>query len=42
MNNNINIKKLGKLQRDMLKDSFIIVNEFKKFISFHYRLNSIS
>jgi len=41
-NNLININNLGKLQRDMLKDSFQIVNTFKKFIISHFRLNSVS
>lgn len=42
IDNKINLNKLGKIQRDMLKDSFQIVNNFKKFISFHFRLSSIS
>ncbi len=40
--NTINISTLTKIQRDMLKDSFVIVNSFKKFISNHFRLDSIS
>ncbi len=42
IDNMINISNLGKIQRDMLKDSFQIVNNFKKFISHHFRLNNIS
>jgi CBS domain-containing protein len=33
---------LNKLERDLLKDSFKIVNEFKKFITHHFRLNMVS
>ncbi len=40
--NTINIRNLTKIQRDMLKDSFKIVNNFKKFISNHFRLDNIS
>jgi CBS domain-containing protein len=40
--NSINISTLTKIQRDMLKDSFVIVNSFKKFISNHFRLDNIS
>ncbi len=40
--NSIDIDKFSKIQRDMLKDSFIIVNNFKKFISNHFRLSNIS
>lgn len=38
----INPKKLSKVQRDLLKDSFKIVNKFKKFISFHFHLNMVT
>jgi CBS domain-containing protein len=41
VDNFIELSKLGKLERDMLKDSFKIINSFKKFISNHFRLNSI-
>jgi len=40
--NYINPKSLSKLQRDLLKDSFKIVNKFKKFMSFHFHLNMVS
>ncbi len=42
IDNMININNLGKIQRDMLKDSFQIVNNFKKFITHHFRLSNIS
>jgi CBS domain-containing protein len=37
--NLINPDDLGKLQRDLLKDSFKIVNRFKKFIIHHFKLD---
>jgi len=40
--NYINPESLEKNQRDLLKDSFKIVNKFKKFISFHFHLNMVS
>jgi CBS domain-containing protein len=40
--NYINPKKLEKYQRDLLKDSFKIVNRFKKFMSFHFHLEMVS
>lgn len=40
--NYINPKNLQKIQRDLLKDSFRVVNKFKKFISFHFHLNMVS
>lgn len=39
--NYINPKELSKTQRDLLKDSFKVVNKFKKFISFHFHLNMV-
>jgi CBS domain-containing protein len=33
---------LEKNQRDLLKDSFKIVNKFKKFMSFHFHLEMVS
>ena len=42
INNSIDIKKLSKIEKDMLKDSFKIVNRFKSFISHHFRLDNIS
>jgi len=40
--NYINPKKLQKIQRDLLKDSFKIINKFKRFISFHFHLEMVS
>lgn len=40
--NYINPSKLNKLERDLLKDSLKIVNEFKKFITYHFKLNMVS
>lgn len=40
--NYINPKKLSKIQRDLLKDSFKIVNKFKKFMIFHFHLEMVS
>lgn len=37
----IDIKKIGKIERDLLKESFKIVNEFKKFITYTFKLNSV-
>jgi CBS domain-containing protein len=42
IDNLVDIKTLGKIERDMLKDSFLIVNKLKKFISHHFRLSNIS
>jgi len=39
--NFVNPSKLEKNQRDLLKDSFKIVNKFKKFMSFHFHLNMV-
>ena len=39
--NYINPKELTKVQRDLLKDSFKIINKFKKFMSFHFHLNMV-
>lgn len=39
--NYINPKKLDKIQRDLLKNSFKIINKFKKFISFHFHLSMV-
>ncbi len=41
-NNYLNPKELNKLERELLRDSFKIVNEFKKFISYHFKLGMIS
>jgi len=40
--NYINPDQLHKLERDLLKDSFKVVNEFKKFITYHFKLNMVS
>ncbi len=40
--NYINPKKLQKIQMDLLKDSFKIINKFKKFMIFHFHLNMVS
>jgi len=40
--NYISPNDLQKIQRDLLKDSFRIVNKFKKFINFHFHLNMVS
>jgi CBS domain-containing protein len=40
--NYLNPKDLNKIQREVLRDSFKIVNEFKKFIGYHFKLNMIS
>jgi len=39
--NYINPQKLEKNQRDLLKDSFRVVNKFKKFMSFHFHLEMV-
>ena len=40
--NYINPKQLNKLERDLLRDSFKIVNDFKKWIAHHFRLDLVS
>ncbi len=40
--NYINPKKLQKIEMDLLKDSFKVVNKLKKFIAFHFHLNMVS
>jgi CBS domain-containing protein len=40
--NYINPKNLEKIQRDLLKDSFKIINKFKKFMVFHFHLNMVA
>ena len=40
--NYLNPKELNKLERELLRDSFKIVNEFKKFITYHFKLSMIS
>ena len=39
--NYINPSSLEKNQRDLLKDSFKVINKFKKFMSFHFHLNMV-
>lgn len=39
--NYINPSNLSKTQRDLLKDSFRIINKFKKLINFHFHLNMV-
>ncbi len=41
-NNYINPKTLEKNKRDLLKDSFKIINKFKKFMTFHFHLEMVS
>ncbi|RXJ99063.1 cyclic nucleotide-binding protein [Arcobacter sp. CECT 8986] len=41
INNFINPEKLNSMQKDLLKDSFKIVNKLKKKIEYHYKLNYI-
>lgn len=40
--NYINPKKLQKNQMDLLKDSFKVINKFKKFMTFHFHLEMVS
>jgi CBS domain-containing protein len=42
INNDIDTHSLGKIERDLLKDSFKIVTDFKKFITFTFRIDKIS
>jgi len=42
LDNYINPSKLSMLEKDLLKDSLKIVNKFKKFINYHFKLNIIS
>lgn len=39
--NKLDPSKLDKIERDLLKDSFKIVNKFKKFITYHFHLNMV-
>lgn len=41
ISNEIDVNALGKIERDLLKESFKIVNDFKKFISYIYKLDKI-
>lgn len=40
--NETNLDKLSKIEKDLLKDSFKIVEEFKKFIKYHFRLDMVT
>jgi len=40
LDNYVNPSKLTVLEKDLLKDSLKIVNKFKKFITYHYKLNN--
>lgn len=42
IDNEIDTQTLSKVERDLLKDSFKIVNEFKKFISYAFKIDKIS
>lgn len=42
IDNLIDTHTLGKIERDLLKDSFAIVNNFKKFISYTFKVDKIS
>jgi CBS domain-containing protein len=39
LDNYINPNMLNSLEKDLLRDGLKIVEKFKKFISFHYKLN---
>jgi CBS domain-containing protein len=41
LDNIVNVTEFSKIERDMLKDSFTIVNNFKNFISNHFRLGQL-
>jgi len=41
MQNDVEPGKLDKIERDLLKDSFKIVNAFKKLLTYHFRLNMV-
>ena len=40
--NFINPKDLDKFERDLLKDSFKVLNTFKKYLNYHYHLNMVT
>ncbi|MDY3199598.1 MAG: DUF294 nucleotidyltransferase-like domain-containing protein [Arcobacter sp.] len=42
INNEIDTHALGKIERDLLKDSFKIIIEFKKFINYVFKIDKIS
>ncbi len=39
--NYVNPAELDKIERDLLKDSFKVVNTFKKFLTYHFHLNMV-
>lgn len=41
MRNDVDPGKLDKIERDLLKDSFKIVNAFKKLLTYHFHLNMV-
>ncbi len=41
LDNYINPNKLNTLEKDLLRDSFKIVDKFKKFLTYHYKLNML-
>lgn len=41
LDNYVNPSKLNRLEKDLLKESFKIVDKFKKFLTYHYKLNII-
>lgn len=41
IDNYINPNELSKLEKDLLKDSFKLVDQFKKLLTFHYKLNML-
>ena len=42
INNELDTHSLGKIERDLLKDSFKIVIDFKKFINYTFKIDKIS
>ena len=41
MRNDVEPGKLDKIERDLLKDSFKVVNAFKKLLTYHFHLNMV-
>lgn len=39
--NDVDAGKLDKIERDLLKDSFKVVNSFKKLLTYHFHLNMV-
>ncbi len=39
--NYVDPRELDKIERDLLKDSFKVVNTFKKFLTYHFRLSMV-